>query len=53
MKFDVDDKMMAAISSIENDTYKVQQEAKQDQLTLMDTWKKLTGLHFKCNAVLI
>jgi hypothetical protein len=40
MKFDVNDNMMAALSSIENEVYKVQQKAKKQQLTLMDMWKK-------------
>jgi Ser/Thr protein kinase RdoA (MazF antagonist) len=39
MNFDVDN-MMAALSSIENEVYMVQQKAKKQQLTLMDTWKK-------------
>jgi hypothetical protein len=39
MKFDVDD-MMAALSSIENEAYRVQQKAKKQHLTLMDMWKK-------------
>jgi hypothetical protein len=38
-KFDVDDNMMAAHSSIENEVYRVQQKAKKQQLTLMDMWK--------------
>jgi hypothetical protein len=40
MKFDVDDNTMAALSSIENEVYRVQQKAKKQQLTLMDMWKK-------------
>jgi hypothetical protein len=40
MKFDVDDNTMAALSSIENEVYSVQQKVKQQQLTLMDMWKK-------------
>jgi hypothetical protein len=40
MKFDVDDKMMAVLNSIENEVYRVQQKAKQQQITLMDSWKK-------------
>jgi hypothetical protein len=39
VKFDVDDDTMAALTSIENEVYRVQQKAKQ-QLTLMDMWKK-------------
>jgi hypothetical protein len=38
--------MMAALSSIENEVYRIQHEAKQQQLTLMDMWKKLTTLYF-------
>jgi hypothetical protein len=40
MKFDVNDNTMAALSSIENKVYRVQQKAKKQQLTLMDMWKK-------------
>jgi hypothetical protein len=40
MKFDVDDNTMAALSSIKNKVYRVQQKAKQQLLTLMDIWKK-------------
>jgi hypothetical protein len=40
MKFDVNDNMMAALSSIENEVFRVQQKAKKQQLTLMDMWKK-------------
>jgi hypothetical protein len=40
MKFDVNDNTMAALSSIENEVYRVQQKAKKQQLTLMDMWKK-------------
>jgi hypothetical protein len=39
MKFDVEN-MMAALSSIENQVYRVQQKAEKQQLTLMDMWKK-------------
>jgi hypothetical protein len=40
MQFDVDN-MMVAISSMENKVYRFQQKAKQQQqLTLMDMWKK-------------
>jgi hypothetical protein len=31
---------MAALSSIENEVYTVQQKAKKQQLNLMDMWKK-------------
>jgi hypothetical protein len=47
MKFD--DNMMATLSSIENEVYRIQQKAKYKQLTLMMTWKKQTGLNF--NAI--
>jgi hypothetical protein len=40
MKFDVNDNTMAALSSIENEVYRVQQKAKKQQLNLMDMWKK-------------
>jgi hypothetical protein len=40
MKFDVDNNMMAALSSTKNEVYRVQQKAKQQQITLMDMWKK-------------
>jgi hypothetical protein len=40
MKFDVGDNMVAALSSIENEVYRVQQKVKKQQLTLMDMWKK-------------
>jgi hypothetical protein len=40
MKFDVDDNTMAALSSIENEVYRVQQKAKKQKLTLMYMWKK-------------
>jgi hypothetical protein len=40
MKFDVDDNTMAALISIENAVYRIQQKAKKQQLTLMDMWKK-------------
>jgi hypothetical protein len=33
MKFDVDGNMMAALNSIENEVYRVQQKAKKQQLT--------------------
>jgi hypothetical protein len=35
-----EDNMMAALSSIENEVYRVQQKTKKQQLTLMDMWKK-------------
>jgi hypothetical protein len=31
---------MAALSSIENEVYRVQQKVKKQKLTLMDMWKK-------------
>jgi hypothetical protein len=40
MKFDVSDNIMAALSSIENEVYRVQHRAEKQQLTLMDMWKK-------------
>jgi hypothetical protein len=40
MKFDVHDNTMAALSSIQNEVYRVQQKAKKQQLTLMDMRKK-------------
>jgi hypothetical protein len=40
MKFDVNDNTMAALSSLENEVYRVQQKAKKQQLTLIDMWKK-------------
>jgi hypothetical protein len=40
MKFDVSDNTMAALSSILNEVYRVQQKAQKQQLTLMDMWKK-------------
>jgi hypothetical protein len=40
MKFDVDDNTMAALSSIENEVYRVQQKVKKQQLTSMNMWKK-------------
>jgi hypothetical protein len=40
MTLDVSDNIMAALSSIENEAYRVQQKAKKQQLTLMDMWKK-------------
>jgi hypothetical protein len=40
MKFDVDNNAMAALSSIENEVYRVHQKTKKQQLTLMDMWKK-------------
>jgi hypothetical protein len=40
MKFDVGDNTMAALSSTENEVYRVQQKAKKQQLTLMNMWKK-------------
>jgi Ser/Thr protein kinase RdoA (MazF antagonist) len=40
MKFDVYENTVAALSSTENKVYRVQQEAKKQQLTLMNTWKK-------------
>jgi hypothetical protein len=40
MMFDVGDNTMAALSSIENEVYRVQQKAKKQQLTLLDMWKK-------------
>jgi hypothetical protein len=40
MKFGVDDNTMAALSSIDNEVYRVQQKAKKKQLTLKDMWKK-------------
>jgi hypothetical protein len=40
MKFDVDENTMAALSSIENEVYGVQQKAKKQRLTLMDMWRK-------------
>jgi hypothetical protein len=45
MKFGVDN-MMAALSSIENKVYRVQQKAKKQLLILLDMWKKCTRLHF-------
>jgi len=35
---------MAAISNTENDVHTAQKKVKKQQLTLTDTWKKLTGL---------
>jgi hypothetical protein len=49
MKFDVDDNMTAAISSTENEVYRVQQKAKKQQLTLMDMRKK--DLDYIINAI--
>jgi hypothetical protein len=40
MKFNVDDNTTAALSSTENEMYRVQQKVKQQQLTLMGMWKK-------------
>jgi hypothetical protein len=40
IKSDVKDNPMAALSSIENKVYRVQQKANEQQLTLMDMWKK-------------
>jgi hypothetical protein len=40
MKFDINDNMMAVLSSIENKVYRVQQKAKKQQLTLKDMWQK-------------
>jgi hypothetical protein len=40
MQFDVEDNMMAALSSIETEVYRAQQKAKWQQLTLIDIWKK-------------
>ena len=42
MKFDVNTNTMAAVISIENEVYGVQQKVKKQQLTLMDMWKKYT-----------
>jgi Ser/Thr protein kinase RdoA (MazF antagonist) len=39
MKYDVDN-LMAALRSIENEVYRVQQKVKEQQLTLMGIWKK-------------
>jgi hypothetical protein len=40
MKFDFSDSMTAALSSTENEGYRFQQEAKKQQLTLLDMWKR-------------
>jgi hypothetical protein len=32
--------MMAALSSIENEVFRLQQKAKKKQVTLVDIWKK-------------
>jgi hypothetical protein len=41
MGFDVNDDMMAALSSIENKLYRVQQKVKQQQqLTFLHMWKQ-------------
>jgi hypothetical protein len=37
---------MAALSSNENEVCRVQQEAKKQQLTLMDVWKKWNQITF-------
>lgn len=36
MRFDVSDNIMAVLSSIENEVYRVQHRAKKQQLILMD-----------------
>jgi hypothetical protein len=40
MTFDVNDNMLAALSGIENEVYRVQQKVKQQQLTATDMWNK-------------
>jgi hypothetical protein len=40
MRFNVVSNMMAALSSIENKVYRVQQKVEKQKLTLMDMWKK-------------
>jgi hypothetical protein len=40
MKFDANDNTIAALSSIENEVYRVQQKAKKQHLTSMAMWKK-------------
>lgn len=44
--FDVYENTVAVLRSTENKMYRVQQEAKKQQLTLMDTWNKQTVLNF-------
>lgn len=46
LKFDVDYNTMAALRSIENLEYRIQQSAQQKWLALMDIIKKWTRLHF-------
>ena len=38
--------MMAALSSMGNEVYKVQQKVKTQQLTVMDMWQRRNSLHF-------
>jgi hypothetical protein len=59
---DVDCNMVAALSSAGNKLYRTQQKVKKQQLSLMNMWKKGTGLRlktrielgymFKCRTVL-
>lgn len=51
MQFDADDSMMDTLSIAENKVYRFQQEAKKQQLTLMNMWKKWTRLCFYCNTL--
>jgi hypothetical protein len=45
IKFDVNDNMMATLSSTENEAYRNQQKADKQQLISMVMWKKSTRLH--------